>query len=73
MRTVYYLFISAFFTIFCIHLIYILIIDGVIYLIACHYSLISLFSVVFCVLLYVANELFSIILDFFLPNQVRSG
>jgi len=49
---------------FCIHLIYILInirlsaIDGITYLVACHYSLIALFSVVFCVLIYVANKLF---------------
>jgi len=32
-------------------------VDGITYLVACHYSLIALFSVVFCVLLYVANKL----------------
>ena len=30
---------------------------GFTYVVACHYSLIALFSVVFCVLLYVANKL----------------
>jgi len=63
--TDYYLFMFAPCTIFfCIHLIYILInirlsaIDGITYLVACHYSLIALFSVIFCVLIYVANKLF---------------
>ena len=31
--------------------------DGVSYLVVCHYSLVSLFDVVFCILLHVANKL----------------